>query len=180
MKEEKEKPSWVARIARNGVLLALFCVLGMFSIPLGDNVKVSLQLFAVFLIAFLSYGPLDCLIVVGSYVALGLIAPIYAGFSSGLSATFGFVLGFLPCVIIVYFLNKIEKIHWAIRMPLSCLGGLAITYLCGTLWMTFYLGLDLGKTMMVAVVPYLAFDAIKIALATIIGHFLEKIPNSHI
>ena len=39
-----DKKKQIVRMARNAVMLALLCVIGMFSLPLGDNIKVSLQL----------------------------------------------------------------------------------------------------------------------------------------
>ena len=96
----------VRRLCRNAILLALLCVIGMFSVPLGDNVKVSLQLLIVFLIALLAEGVVDTLIVTGCYVLLGLFMPIYAGFSSGITPTFGFVLGFVLAAPVVYLFNR--------------------------------------------------------------------------
>ncbi|MCR5078799.1 MAG: biotin transporter BioY [Bacilli bacterium] len=154
----------VKRIAKDGILLALLCVMGMFSIPFGENIKVSLQLYMVMVICLLADSVFDCLIITGSYLALGMFLPIYAGFASGISPTFGFVIGFVLASPVFYFLNKI-KLPAVFRMALACLGGLIVVYAAGSVFMMLYLGWDIGKTLMVSVVPYLPFDAIKIALA---------------
>nr|MCR5491374.1 hypothetical protein [Bacilli bacterium] len=59
--------SIVRRITKNGLLLALLCVVGMFSIPLGENIKVSLQLLMVMIICLISDSVFDCLIITGCY-----------------------------------------------------------------------------------------------------------------
>ena len=97
------------RITYWAIMLALFCVLGMFSIQFGDTIKVSIQLFIVFLIGMLSPGILDSFIISTCYLLLGLFLPIYAGFSSGITPTFGFVIGFIPGSIILTLIAKIFK-----------------------------------------------------------------------
>lgn len=155
----------VLRICRGGLFLALLCVIGMFSIPLGDNVKVSLQWLAVLVICFLADGVLDALLVTGCYLLLGLVLPIYAGFSAGITPTFGFVIGFVLATPVLYFMNKIPMLHPILRMALASLSGLLVVYGAGTTFMALYLQWDLGRTLLVSVVPYLPFDAAKIALA---------------
>lgn len=160
--------SVVSRICRNGLMLALLCVVGMFSIPLGENIKVSLQLLAVFVICLIADAFYDAMIITGCYLLLGLFLPIYAGFSSGVTPTFGFVIGFVLAAPVIYFMNKIPKIPAWIRMALACVVGLIPVYAAGTVFMMLYLQWDAGKTMLVSVVPYLPFDAIKVALAVLV------------
>ena len=142
----------VNRITRNGLLLAILCVMGMFSVPLGDYIKISFQLLVVFVIAFLTDGPFDGLIITGCYLLLGLVAPIYAGFSSGLSPTFGYVISFVVVSPILYYLNKIPKIPVIPRMALACLVGLIVVYAIGSIFMMLYLSWDLPATLLTSVV----------------------------
>ena len=155
----------IQRIAKNGILLALMCVMGMFSIPFADNVKVSLQLYMVFVICLLCDAFYDAMIITGCYLLIGLFLPVYAGFASGISPTFGFVIGFVVASPVIYFMNRIPRIPRAVRMALACLAGTLIVYIAGTMFMMLYLNWDIGKTLMVSVVPYLGFDAVKIVLA---------------
>lgn len=163
----------VNRITRNAILLALLCLVGMFSIPLGANVRVSLQFFMVLLIVFLSSSWIDSLIVTLSYLLIGLFAPVYAGFASGITPTFGYVIGFCLASCAIFFLNKI-KLPWYARMGIAGIGGLAVVYATGTIFMMVYLNWDIGTTLLVSVVPYLGFDIAKIVLAALIGHRLEE------
>ena len=97
----------IRRITKNAIYVALLCIIGMFAIPLGDNIKVSLQLLIVFIIGLTATSFIDSLIVTSLYLVLGLFMPIYAGFSAGLSPTFGFVISFVIICIPLYFLNKL-------------------------------------------------------------------------
>ena len=124
----------VKRITRNAIMLALLCIIGMFSLPLGDNVKVSLQLLMVFIIALTSISVFDAIIVTGLYLLLGLFMPIYAGFRAGITPTFGFVISFVVIVVPIYFLNKLKIKNQFIRMGIACFVGLIICYLIGTLF----------------------------------------------
>ena len=160
-------------------MLALMCVVGMFSIPLGANIKVSLQLLMVFLICLTAESFIDCLIITSLYLALGLFLPFYAGFASGISPTFGYVISFVVISPIIYFINKIPKIYPPLRMFLACLAGLIICYLIGTIFMMLYLRWSFVTTLTVSVVPYLPFDFAKIVIAILVVLLLPKnITNS--
>lgn len=155
-------------------MLALMCVVGMFSIPLGANIKVSLQLLMVFLICLTAESFIDCLIITSLYLALGLFLPFYAGFVSGISPTFGYVISFVVISPIIYFINKIPKIYSPLRMFLACLTGLIICYLIGTIFMMLYLKWSFVTTLTVSVVPYLPFDFAKIIIAILVVLLLPK------
>lgn len=155
-------------------MLALLCIIGMFSLPLGDNVKVSLQLLMVFIIALTSISVFDAIIVTGLYLLLGLFMPIYAGFRAGITPTFGFVISFVVIVVPIYFLNKLKIKNQFVRMGIACFVGLILCYLIGTLFLGFYLHLDIRKALLVAVVPYIPFDIAKIIIATLVVSLLPK------
>ena len=155
-------------------MLALLCIIGMFSLPLGDNVKVSLQLLMVFIIALTSISVFDAIIVTGLYLLLGLFMPIYAGFRAGITPTFGFVISFVVIVVPIYFLNKLNIKNQFIRMGIACFVGLILCYLIGTLFLGFYLHLDIRKALLVAVVPYIPFDIAKIVIATLVISLLPR------
>lgn len=158
----------VKRITKDAILLALFVVIGMFSIPLGDNIKVSLQFMILIIIFSLSDGLLDAILIPTLYLLLGLIAPIYAGFMSGITPTFGFVLSFPIIAIPFYLLMRFLKFNFYIKFIIASSISLLIVYLIGSLFMMFYLKIDLGYTLLIAVIPYIGFDIIKIILSMFI------------
>ena len=164
----------IKRITKNAVLLAILCVIGMFSLPLGDNIKVSLQLLIVFIIGLTASSIVDSLIVTGLYLLLGLFLPIYAGFSAGISPTFGYVISFVVITIPLYFLNKLKIKNQFIRMGLACFVSLLICYVIGTAFLMLYLNISIEKALLISVVPYLPFDIAKIVIAVLIISLLPS------
>ena len=163
------------RICKNAVLLAMLCIIGMFSIPLGANIKVSLQLLMVFIICLTAESFIDPIIITSLYLLLGLFMPIYAGFNAGISPTFGYVISFVIISPVIYSINKIQKIHHVFRMFLACFVGLLMCYLIGTLFMMLYLSMDFVSVLLISVVPYLPFDVVKIVIAVIV---VTMLPDS--
>ena len=169
-----DKISTVQRLTKNAILLALMCVIGMFSLPLGDNIKVSLQLLIVSIIGLTASSFIDSVIVTGLYLLLGLFLPIYAGFNAGISPTFGFVISFPIICVPLYFLNKLKIKNQFIRMSIACLVGLIICYTIGTLFLKLYLNISIEKALLIAVVPYIPFDIAKIVIAELVVSLLPK------
>ena len=169
-----DKISTVQRLTKNAILLALMCVIGMFSLPLGDNIKVSLQLLMVFIIGLTASSFIDSVIVTGLYLLLGLFLPIYAGFNAGISPTFGFVISFPIICVPLYFLNKLKIKNQFIRMSIACIVALIICYFIGTLFLKFYLNISIEKALLIAVVPYIPFDIAKIIIAELVVSLLPK------
>jgi len=168
------KAQSIKRITKNGIYLAMLCVIGMFSIPLGDNIKVSLQLLMVFIIGLTATSVVDSLIVTSLYLLLGLFLPIYAGFNSNVSPTFGFVISFVVITIPLYFLNKLKIKNQFIRMGIACAVSLIICYAIGSIFLMFYLNLSIEKALLIAVVPYIPFDIAKIVIAVLVVSLLPK------
>ena len=169
-----KKQALIRRMTKNAIMLALLCIIGMFSLPLGDNIKVSLQLLMVFIIGLTASSFVDSLIVTSLYLVLGLFAPIYASFSAGPSPTFGFVISFVVISFPLYFLNKLKIKNDFIRMGLACFVSLIICYVIGTIFLALYVNIAIEKALLLAVVPYLPFDIAKIVIAVLIVSLLPK------
>ena len=167
----------IRRLTRNAIMLAMLCVIGMFSIPLGDNIKVSLQLLMVFIIGLTITTFYDGIIITGLYLLLGLFAPIYAGFNIGVTPTFGFVISFVVIAPILYFLNKLPIKNQFVRMSIACIISLIICYIIGSLFLALYLHLDIQKALLISVVPYVPFDIAKIVIAVLVVSILKKRTN---
>ena len=164
----------VKRITKNAIYLALLCVIGMFAIPLGENIKVSVQLLIVFIIGLTATSFVDTLIITGLYLGLGMFLPIYAGFHAGITPTFGYVISFVVISIPLYFLNKLPIKNDFLRIGLACFVSLIIVYIIGTLFLMFYLNLSIEKALLFSVVPYIPFDIAKIVIATLVVKLLPK------
>lgn len=164
----------IKRITRNAIYLAILCIVGMFALPLGDNVKVSLQLLIVFIIGLTATSFVDTLIVTSLYLLLGLFLPIYAGFRAGVTPTFGFVISFVVIAFPLYFFNKLKIKNQFVRMGMACSISLLIVYVIGTLFLMIYTNLSIEKALLLAVVPYIPFDIAKIIIATLVVSLLPK------
>ena len=164
----------IKRITKNAIYLALLCVIGMFAIPLGDNVKVSLQLLVVFIIGLTATSFVDTMIITGLYLGLGMFLPIYAGFNAGISPTFGYVISFVIISFPLYFLNRLPIKNDFVRIGLACFVSLIIVYIIGTLFLMFYLNLSIEKALLFSVVPYIPFDIAKIIIAALVVKLLPK------
>ena len=167
----------VKRITKNAIYLALMCVIGMFAVPLGDNIKVSLQLLIVFIIGLTATSFVDTIIITGLYLGLGMFLPIYAGFNAGITPTFGYVISFVVISLPLYFLNKLPIKNDFLRIGLACFVSLIIVYIIGTLFLMLYLNLSIEKALLFSVVPYIPFDIAKIIIATLVVKLLMK--NNH-
>ena len=169
-----DKAKQIRRMTRNAIMLALLCIIGMFSLPLGDNIKVSLQLLMVFIIGLTATSFIDTLIITSLYLVIGLFIPVYAGFSAGPSPTFGFVISFVVISFPLYFLNKLKIKNQFIRMGLACFVSLIIVYLIGSVFLMLYLSISIEKALLLAVVPYLPFDIVKIIIAVLVVSILPS------
>ena len=164
----------IKRITRNAIMLAIMCVVGMIALPLGDNIKVSLQLLIVFIVGLTSVSFIDGVIVMSLYLLLGLFMPIYAGFKAGITPTFGFVISFVVIVLPLYFMNKLPIKNQFFRMGLACVIALILCYIIGSLFLKFYLNLSIEKALLISVVPYIPFDIAKIIIAILVVSLLPQ------
>lgn len=152
-----------------GVALTAICA--WIQIPM--TIPFTMQTFAVVTVAGL-LGPWRGLTAMAVYLLLGVVGvPVFAGFRGGigvlLSATGGYILGFLLTALITGLL--IRKFGRSVMsLVLSMIAGLAVCYLFGTLWFCYIYtaGHGLGAAIMMCVVPYLLPEAVKIALAVLV------------
>jgi len=103
------------------------------------------------------------------YLAEGAIGfPFFAGGASGISimvgATGGYLFGFIAASFIIGLLAE-HGLERSIRTSiLPFLIGTAVIYLCGAGWLAIS-SLGIQKALLMGVLPFVAGDAIKIALA---------------
>mgnify|MGYP003295684821 CR=1 FL=1 len=169
----------VKRICIDAMMLAILCVIGMFSIPFGENIKVSLQFLVVIIIFGIIDKLVDKLLIISSYILLGLFLPIYAGFNSGISPTFGFLIGFFLSIFVyqLFYLLKIKNAN--LKYAICCVACLLITYVSGSIFLSLYLKINYFSSLMVSVVPYIPFDIFKILLAIFIVNRLSVLQNKN-
>ena len=121
---------------------------------------------------------------VAVYILLGLIGvPVFAGFTGGAGVLFGltggYIIGFLFTAFIVGFMcDKLGRKLWVLALSMTL--GLLACYVFGTVWFMLIYNYTMGSISLVSalgmcVVPFLLFDAIKIAAAVVLVNRLDKV-----
>ena len=131
-------------------------------------VPFTLQTLAV-LVTGAALGSLRGLLSMLLYLAAGAAGvPWFAGHASGWGgATFGYVVGFVVAAVVVGALaQRRADRHVASTVAMMVLGNVII-YAIGTAWLAHELGLSAGSAFDLGVRPFLATDAVKIAVAAV-------------
>ncbi len=167
----------------NTVYIALFAALiavcSWITIPIGV-ISITLQTMAVCITA----GILGCwrgITTVAVYLAIGATGlPVFSGFNGGIGAligpTGGYLVGFLPMVLIIGGAKHLFKGNW-ILLSISMVVGIAVLYAFGTAWFMILMGgkYTLGGALTACVFPFILPDLIKIAVATLICSRVGKL-----
>lgn len=159
------------KIVLCAVTAAMLCAVAPISLPLGA-IPISLATMILYVIAS-CVEPKISFTATALYLLLGCAGlPVFSGFTGGFQriagVTGGFLIGYLPCVIVIgllikYFGNK------RIIYPLSMTAGTALCYICGTVWYIFLTKSSFTAAAAICILPFIPGDAIKIALASIIA-----------
>ena len=149
------------KITMIGLMTAVTCILGPLSLPLPFSpVPITLTNFAVFLSIYIigmKYGTISLLIYLGK-----LAGP-----------TGGYLFGFIFLALIHgFFMLRFHKKTFASIIGMTL--GMIACYLFGTIWLALHMSLTFKAALMIGVIPYLPGDAVKIALAAIIGPKLSS------
>ena len=173
----KGKEFNIKNIVNIAAMAALLAICSWITVPM-PLVPFTLQTFAVFF-ALEFIGGRDGTVAFLVYVMLGAVGvPVFSGFRGGLGhlagPTGGYLIGFvLTCLIYWAFEKKFtykNVMHYVVLA-----GGLLACYVCGTIWFMISLKKGAGYALMTCVVPYIAPDAAKIALAVFLAQRLKKI-----
>lgn len=176
MKEQEVFNFDVRTMSLTGLMTAVICVMGPFSVPVGP-VPITLANFAIYLAAALlgwQYGTVSCFL----YLLIGLAGvPVLSGFSGGpgklLGPTGGYMIGYLFMALLTgYFTGRFPG-----RKFMSGLGmalGTLICYIIGTGWLAVQAGMDFAAALGAGVLPFIPGDALKIVLAVILGGEIKK------
>lgn len=156
---------------------ALICILGPFSIPLPFSpVPISLTIFAIFIVVYaigMKYG----LIATALYLLIGLIGvPVFSNFTGGvtklLGPTGGYMIGYLFVAFLSgFFIDRWKK--WYLHVA-GMASGTLICYLLGTIWLSKQAGMGFYAALAAGVIPFIPADAVKIAVAALVGPVIRK------
>ncbi|MGB5746598.1 MAG: biotin transporter BioY [Desulfobacterales bacterium] len=171
-------PSSQLRMLVFASLLAALMTAGAYiSIPVGP-VPIVLQNMFVFL-AGLLLGSRWGLASVGVYLLAGACGlPVFAGGMGGIGRivgpTGGYLIGYLPAVLIVGYISGKGGARIGIDI-IAMICGTFVLYACGASWLKILTGMTWSKTLAVGMLPFLIGDALKIAAAAAIARGLRPI-----
>ena len=162
------------------VCTVLSAICSWISIPM--TVPFTLQTFAVFLSVSILGGRRGTMAVL-VYVLLGAVGiPVFAGFTGGpgiiLNTTGGYIIGFILSALIMWLTESLFGKKLPVQI-LSMVLGLLACYAVGTVWFMFvYMrqtgAVGLGTVLGWCVIPFIIPDAVKIALALMLGNTLRR------
>lgn len=161
-----------------GLMTAVICILGPWalSIPVSP-VPISLGFLGIYFVVSvlgMRLGTVSVLL----YILLGLAGiPVFTGFAAGPGKLFGptggYIIGYIPMALICgFFAEKYSR-----SLLLYLLGmilGTAACYFFGTLWLAYQMHLTILQALMLAVVPYLPGDFIKLIIARVVSVQVRK------
>lgn len=180
--DKKGKTYDMAYIA---VFTVLIAICSWISIP--TAIPFTLQTFAVFLAVTILGGKRGT-IAVTLYVLLGAVGvPVFSEFTGGLGIilrnTGGYIIGFIFSALVMWlmesiFIKKLHVKHVLVIQAVSMTLGLLACYAAGTAWFSFVYMKDAGPIGLTTVlgwcvVPFIIPDAVKIALALMLGNMLR-------
>ena len=181
MKNEQKKNNRISTSTMTMVALmaAVLCVLAPFSIPIGP-IPISLATFGLYLTVMILGGK-KAIIVCLMYLLIGFVGvPVFSGFSGGpmklIGPTGGYFFGYLLLTLIAgWFVDKFPKKR--VMCLFGFILGTAACYVVGTAWLAFQLKMNFASALVVGVLPFLAGDVIKIAVAMWIGTLVRRQMN---
>ena len=173
--ETKTKSS-IYHLAMTAVMAAVIAVAAPFSIPAWGEVSFTLCTFFLYLSPYV-LGWKRATIATLVYIMLGMVGmPVFSNFRAGLSVlagpTGGYVLGYIPMVIVSGLIIKAfpkSRVNQMCGMVLST----ALLYVFGTAMFCVQMGSTLEHALVVCVIPFIPFDLGKMFLATRLGPVLQ-------
>jgi biotin transport system substrate-specific component len=159
------------------LFVALIAVGAMISIPIGPVPIVLQNMFV--LLAGIILGPSWGLACVGVYLLIGFAGlPVFAGATSGVGKLFGptggYLLGYLPAVLVTGILSKALGKRLVSDLAAMTVGSLII-YAAGVPWLTMATGMSFEKALTVGMFPFLIGDAVKVIAAAFIAKTIRPL-----
>ena len=168
MKQTKLSVREMCHIAIFTAVIVAFAM--MPPIPLPGGVPITLQSWAIAL-AGLVLGPKNGALAALTYVLLGAAgAPVFAGFTGGMGVilrpTGGFILSFPLVALLAGLGERKDGLRWTVS---GLVAGTLVNWLCGMLWLSWVLSVNLQAAFVMAVAPFIIPAALRCALLPAIG-----------
>ena len=163
----------IKQLVVNAMFIALLVVSSFISIPI-NQVPYTLQTLVVFLLLLLMNYKNNMIIFI-IYLIMGLIGlPVFSGFSSGVTPTLGFILGFIISPFVYLILDKIIKLkNINLKKFINLFINMIIINLIATIFYMLYMDIDFLSSLLICVVPYILIEILKIVIAIIISNRIK-------
>ena len=171
-------PTENLRMTVIAALMAAMIAAGAYlAIPVGPVPIVLQNLFV--LLTGLLLAPRWAGSAIGVYLLAGALGlPVFAGATGGIGRFFGptggYLLGYVPAVLVVSWAGRRFGRRWALEVCVLILATLII-YLCGVCWLKAVTAMPWSKAVAVGMLPFLPGDAVKIAAALPIARRLRPV-----
>lgn len=177
MNNSKKKAFDAHEIAFCGLCAAIICIFAPISLPTAGGVPVSLATFAIYVVSAVSERR-RALVSVILYVLIGAVGvPVFSGFSGGfqmlVGSTGGFLVGYIPCALIVASFAK-NTAKRPYLYPVGMILGTVVCYALGAVWFAMLSGCGVSAAFAACVAPFVVFDAAKIAVASALAIMINK------
>ena len=162
----------------SALFAALIAVLGLVSIPIPISpVPITGQSLAIMLAGGILTARQAGYSVL-TFLLLGAVGvPVFAGMSGGIGILVGpregYLIGYLVGAIAIALLKGRDNSVWRLALA-NVIGGIAIVYIFGVLWLSFVTGMGLEKAVTVGALPYIPGDLFKAFVATIVAVAINK------
>lgn len=169
--ETKETFAYMIKIFAGSLFLA---VSAQISIPFYP-VPMTLQALALMVLGLVC-SPKVATGAVGLYLFEALIGlPVLSNFTGGAAHLFGtrggFILAFLPLVLIVSYVSRVKNTVW--HKVFACILGNIVLYTSGIIWLSQFTGFE--KAIQFGLQPFLLQIPVYIALAIVSEKLIRKV-----
>lgn len=157
---------------------ALICICAPWAVPF--TVPITLATFAVYVTAA-TLGIRRSVPSVLLYIVIGTVGmPVFSGFRGGIASlagpTGGFIIGYIPCALICALTADLwnGRRGAVIANMVGMTVGTVVLYVVGAAWYMLTTNTGFCVAVSVCILPFLAGDAVKIAVAAILSVSLRK------
>lgn len=167
-------------ITITALMTALLCIAAPLTIPVGA-IPVSLTPMILYIFVYV-FGWKKTFVSFFIYLAMGAMGlPVFSGFQGGLhkitGPTGGYLVGFLLLTAACGFFCDFFKRN-ACMYVAGMILGILCAYVFGSIWYMVIMEQTLKNTLIVCVIPFLPFDAMKIVASLLIAPRLKKSMSS--
>ncbi len=176
--KKKKLPPKAQTLTFIALSTAITCIIGPLSIVIPISpVPISLTILAIYISVYaigLKRGMVSLLL----YFLIGFIGlPVFSNFKGGFNVligpTGGYIIGFVFVVLFSgLFIEHFEGKVWMHVIGMSI--GTICCYIVGTAWLAYQGNMTFLEALFAGVIPFVWADAIKIAIAAIVGPKLRR------